>query len=77
MNLDDGKIYKFDTQEALKIAEEKMNLVPINEEIKNAMEQFHEHERPQIYKDLVSKNHSARRRAKRKIAKASKQRNRR
>lgn len=77
MDTQTGKIYEFKTEEALAVAKEKAALVEINQQLKEQLEQFHEHERPSIYRDLKSKNHGAKRRARKKIAKASQRRNRR
>ena len=76
MNIDNGEIYKFDSNESLEAAKEKEKLVELNEQVAKKLLMLEPVERPKVYRDLVSKNHAAKRRARRKIAKASRRRNR-
>lgn len=79
MNTDTGELYTFDTKQSLIEAQEKADqrIIEISRKEYESLGLFPAEQRPQIQKDLVSKNHSAKRRAMKKIAKASKQRNRR
>ena len=71
-----GNIYELDNTKDLKAQLKNVDDVILSEEQKNFLEHFHPSERYQLHRDLQSKNHSAKRRARKKIAKTSKQRNR-
>lgn len=78
MNPDNGEIYRFDSQQSLaeKQAEMQNKLIELSKEQAEVLEHFPAHQRVQMHHDLISKNHAAKRRARKKIAKASRQRNR-
>lgn len=81
MNSETGEIYQFDSSKSMAIKkaeleQEKQKLIQLQEEQAKVLEHFHPSERVQLHHDLMSKNHSAKRRARKKIAKASRQRNR-
>lgn len=71
-----GNIYQVGTEAAaIKSAKEEMTLLnALQAKMLEFVPKEHRHE---VLHDLKSKNHNAKRRAKRKIAKASRQRNRR
>lgn len=48
----------------------------LTQEEYEALMKFHEHERPKLLHNMRSKNHSAKKRARKKIASASRRRNR-
>lgn len=70
-----GNIYRIEEeQNAVKRAKDDILLTERDVKI---LEMFGTEHRHEIYREMKSKNHSAKRRARRKIAKASRQRNRR
>lgn len=74
-----GNIYELKpskSEEDYKKQLRKAEDVIITEQQKEFLEHFHPSERYQLHKDLMAKNHSAKRRAAKKMAKASRQRNR-
>lgn len=79
MNIDTGEIAKLTPEESnLSIEElkEQLRKTKLNaEELAFLKDLEHQH-RPEALREFRSKNHNAKRRAKRKMAKASKQRNR-
>jgi len=78
MNPDNGEIYRFSSEKSLaeEQAELQNKLIELTKEQAEVLEHFHANQRVQLHHDLVSKNNSAKRRARKKIAKASRQRNR-
>lgn len=71
----EGHIFKIDDeQEAVKRAKEEITL--LTERDAKILQRFEPEHRHEIYRDMKSKNHNAKRRARKKIAKASRQRNR-
>jgi hypothetical protein len=70
-----GNIYRMGQEpEEVKRSKEEMTL--LNELQAKMLESIQKEHRHEVLRELKSKNHNAKRRAKRKIAKASRQRNR-
>jgi len=81
VNSDTGEIYKFDSKQSMaakqaELQQAQQELIRLREDQAKVLEHFHPDERVSLHRELMSKNHSAKRRARKKIAKASRQRNR-
>lgn len=78
MNSETGELYSFDSDKAKAIKETELQqkLIELTREQHEYLSHFPAHDRNAIHKGLLSKNHAAKRRARKKIAKASRQRNR-
>lgn len=82
MNSDTGELYRFETAQSKvekeqELLQKQQELIAISEKEYRQLSSFPEEERPKLLSDLRAKNHAKKRRARRKMEKESRRRNRR